>query len=241
MKRYWRKWADASRHARPQTYWIKNIVYPGTSKKPCRVDCEPSKLHLMHDPFSCVLPPGVRTAVVVVIARSCLRHLFFGRLGLLRFGCATYQHRPQNARIYASCLSAGARPVKRQKGMVGEQQDVPASCLARMIAAAFSLAFACSEPDSCKSQRSSNQRQRTQRRNASKLDDKEKTGATYGVCFFLSRRSVHVQWVRLRQTHLAGLILQVLLPSLVALVTTSHLVNFSLSKSQSLLSWSAGL
>jgi hypothetical protein len=77
----------------------------------------------------------------MVAARS-----FGAALGLLRFGCATYQHRPQITGVHnAGC--AAARASKQQQEVNWKYEDVPASCLARMMAAAFSLAFCCSEPD----------------------------------------------------------------------------------------------
>lgn len=103
-----------------------------------------------------------------------------------------------------------------------DKEDIPAICLARIMAATFSLVFACSEPDICKKLATTLRKPTSP---TAKVVGRCREKATGDIlCSCLSVIVVSVRWTgRLRQTHLASLLLQVLLPRLVTLVTTSHI------------------
>jgi hypothetical protein len=84
----------------PQNRSIRNVEYPETMPHMLRPPKTPS--HACS--FVYVAPQVVRAASVGG-CRSLMPQafLFGGALGLLRFGCATYQHRPQITGVHNAC------------------------------------------------------------------------------------------------------------------------------------------
>lgn len=108
------KWASASQYAKPQSCWIRNDQYPRphVARRANPVNSVPCLLR----PSMCVHSSCALHSLRVA-ARSCLRHLFFGSLGLLRFGCASYQHRPPtvNKRLRWVCRCIGCPRRERER------------------------------------------------------------------------------------------------------------------------------